>query len=456
MFKKINLSLTVMIVVISLLTLNLWAAERAPLKIRNGGPRVAADQDTLLYHDFEDGMAGFTTVDETDDEAYWHLDEYNAYGGSGYSWWCGGNPSEGWAAAPGYGNGWTQYLFSPVWDFSQKNGLDIKLSFYHKYDCEPPSGSPYFPDDWDGGCLFVSTDGGTGWAVIEPTENSDKEYNASNLWAFEYNGFDAYIPGWAGDSEGWVFAEFDLSDYTGQSQVQLRFSFASDGVLSDEDGYQGGDYDGAWYVDDMKITVAGIEQYSDNFDDGLPAGWTAEAAPAVGDYWMQTDHRYVSPDTAMYCGDGQLWALPQGLNDCLVSPEIDLTEAVEAFLDFRFWMGIPPSGDTLLDGVIIEIYGDNKYWENITGQAQGFSDDSQQWFRFCESGLTCELTYWLGQVIKIRIWIESDYVDQLPAEGIYLDDFLILGDLGTQVQKASWGEVKAQFAPVKAEKATVK
>jgi hypothetical protein len=445
--------MVIIAVAISLLTLNLWAVKKSSVKSSMGDPHISTQQDTLFYYDFENGLGNFTTVDETDDDVYWNISDYNAYGGSGYSWWCGDNPSEGWAAAPGYGNGWTQFLYSPVWDFRpDSDNLTIKLSFYHKYDCEPPSGPPPFTEDWDGCAVFITTDGGTNWVVIEPTDNSDAVYNAKNLWGFEYNGFDSDIPGWAGDSEGWIFAEFDLSDYQGQSEVQLRFAFVSDGVLSDEDGYQGADFDGAWYVDNMTIKVGGQEQYFEDFDDGLPHDWTAEAAPPVGDFWITTDHRYASPTTAMYCGHEDVWTLPQGLNNCLVSPLIDLTNATEAFLDFRYWMGIPSAGETLLDGVIIEIYGDNKYWENITGQAQGFTNDSRMWLRYCET-TTCELTRWLGQAITIRIWIESDYVDQPPlGEGIYVDDFLIIGEGGTEVQKASLGKVKAQFASPKAQK----
>jgi hypothetical protein len=453
--RKTGIALIVVLGIILVLSFNIWALKRTPVKVSRGGPQASTVQDTLFYHDFENGMTGFTTDDETDDEAYWHLDSYNAYEGSGYSWWCGANPGEGWATAPGYGNGWTQFLFSPVWDFSGAPS-SIVLSFYHKYDCEPSSGSPWFPEDWDGGCVFISIDGGSTFMPITPTANSDQEYTASNLWGFEYNGYGPDIPGWNGDSEGWIYAEFDLSEYAGENQVQLRFGFASDGVLSDEDGYEGGDFDGAWYIDNVKIKVGPTEQYFQDFNDGQSHNWTAEAAPPVGDYWIMTDNRYASPDTAMYCGNSQTWSLPQGLNNCLVSPMIDLTNMSEAFLDFRFWMGIPPQGETLLDGVIVEIYGNNKYWENIAGTAQGFSDDSQMWIRYCESGSPCELTPWLGQEVRIRIWIESDYEDQEPlGEGIYLDDFLIIGEEETKVQKSSFGKVKAQFAPVKAEKETV-
>ena len=46
---------------------------------------------------------------------HWHIDTYDAYGGSGRSWWCGvlTAPSSWYSpykTPPGYGNGWRDYL----------------------------------------------------------------------------------------------------------------------------------------------------------------------------------------------------------------------------------------------------------------------------------------------------------------------------------------------------------
>jgi uncharacterized membrane protein/bacillopeptidase F (M6 metalloprotease family) len=106
------------------------------------------------------------------------------------------------------------------------------LSFYQWYDIG------YNLDD--GGWLEASIDGGATWEQILPSGG----YPYQTAWPVPplYTS----VPCYAGQSGGWVYAEFDVNEFTGHG-VMFRLRFWSD-------PWSGSGHPG-WYIDDISITV---------------------------------------------------------------------------------------------------------------------------------------------------------------------------------------------------------
>jgi Zn-dependent metalloprotease len=164
-----------------------------------------------------------------DNEAYWHVDDWNAYQASGTSWWMADTA----AYSPGgYSNDWYVVLET---DPIQLTGPDLQLTFYHRYAMESPAGaSDYDPDydGWDGINVRISTDGGLTWEVLASPVPA---YTCTSLWSFGGIHLEGPgIPGWAGRQLTWTRVRFDLSSYQEES-VNIRFDFASDGGYASMD-----------------------------------------------------------------------------------------------------------------------------------------------------------------------------------------------------------------------------
>jgi len=147
-----------------------------------------------------------------------HSDSYNSW--DGLSWWCG-DPDSG-----GYDNHWLQYLETPAINLS--NTTSPKLSFMINWSLEDPAGTDPPWDGWDGCNVWVSTDSGNTFNVAEPITPA---YTCQSLWSFGDSeqgwNFGEGIAGWAGLSDGWKQAEFDLTTYI-SDKVIIRFALASD------------------------------------------------------------------------------------------------------------------------------------------------------------------------------------------------------------------------------------
>jgi len=213
------------------------------------------------------GDLHFAVVDQQAIFAF-HCADFNAY--EGESWWCG-DPDLG-----GYADHWLQYLESPVIDLSQS--VSPRLTFQVKYAVEDPAGSiaPY--DGWDGCNVWISTDGGQNYQVIQPVT---PVYNCQNLWSFGHpeEGWNLgqNIAGWGGNSNGWKAADFDLTNYK-SSQVKIRWAFASDmGYATDDDPNLTG-----FFVDNIRITSGGSPVFTnDGVDNGEMTTIGFGSAPAT-------------------------------------------------------------------------------------------------------------------------------------------------------------------------------
>ncbi len=186
----------------------------------------------------------------------WHLDTWNAYGGSGQSWWMA-DPTLG--NSGGYDDSWCEALDT---DPITINGVNPVLTFLHRYSVESPSAYEVY-DGWDGMNVRISVDGGSTWSILTDPMPA---YTCTSLYSFKAEG--PGVPGWAGQLDNWTQVTFDLSSYSGKT-VQLRFAIASDESLSTPNIPELF----GWQIDEVLILSSSGVLYGNN---GSPMGMTAK------------------------------------------------------------------------------------------------------------------------------------------------------------------------------------
>ncbi|HET9499216.1 MAG TPA: choice-of-anchor J domain-containing protein [Marmoricola sp.] len=145
------------------------------------------------------------------------------------------------------------------------------LTFKTLYDTEP---------GWDFGFVQVF-DPATGAYTSLPCTGTTSEHDPGAIPAVQAN-----VPGYSGDSGGWVQASCDLSAYAGQD-VELAFRYVTDTGVNEA----------GWWVDD--ITVGGT-----TFDGSSLDGWQSatQAHPSpVGGFTVQLV-AYTDDGTAAWVG----------------------------------------------------------------------------------------------------------------------------------------------------------
>ncbi len=107
------------------------------------------------------------------------------------------------------------------------------MHFKHAYEFE------YGAEDYDGGVVEYSTDGGFNWNDAGPLF-IDNGYNGtlSSAWQNPLGGRQAFV----NLSNGYISSRLDLSSLAGQD-VRFRFRIGTD---------ESGDYTG-WFIDDIRI-----------------------------------------------------------------------------------------------------------------------------------------------------------------------------------------------------------
>ena len=116
---------------------------------------------------------------------FWHIDTYNAYGGSGNSWWLGVSSAlPSWIALygtnptpPGYGNGWKDYL-QHSFDLIGASGT-VTFSYQYRHDLEVTQGTAY-----DKVFTEISTDEGDNWTILK-TYTKDSKVQGQIDWKAE-------------------------------------------------------------------------------------------------------------------------------------------------------------------------------------------------------------------------------------------------------------------------------
>lgn len=386
--------------------------------------RDDAEDDSIYYsYGFEDGWAGWTTDDNTATGVMWHLSEMHAL--EGLSWWCADEE------IGGYNNHWLQYMESPVLNLTDYDGEDITLTFKLFHDVELPEGAEDPYNGWDGVNVWISTNGGDDWAVFQPVEPA---YHRSSLYSFGFEfGMGPNIPGWVGQSGGWVDVEFDLSNYGDQDDVMIRWAFCSDPAWSTADG-QGGNEAISVLVDDILIMSGEDEIFANNGDgDGDADEFTFDSGPVSGDFWQLSEDNPHTGNWAANC------PIQPNLLDALVSPPLEIP-GDPWYTYFDFWvhthtLNHNPDGDQSLDDFfLVEVSTDQINWEwMVTGYSmnQNWLDDyhfygpdtsyhvdNPEWKR------KLNLTQFGGQTVWLRWQARTDDVmSENEGTGIWIDDF---------------------------------
>jgi len=149
----------------------------------------------------------------------WHVSGHRSFDGA--SWWCGSED------LGGYPDATVQYLDLPVIDLS--SSTNPELNFMLDWYIEDPAGAEPPYDGWDGANVWISTDRGVSFTVIDPVTPA---YTSTALYSWGDYWNIGQVPGWAGNNNGYVQARFDLNDYAADSVI-IRFGFASDGAAND-------------------------------------------------------------------------------------------------------------------------------------------------------------------------------------------------------------------------------
>jgi hypothetical protein len=387
-------------------------------------PLLTIEEDTdLFFEDWEAGLGGWTTFDETGIAPQWHLDTWMAYGGSGESWWMADVTL---GTDGGYNNGWYQVLDTDEFTLA---GANQQLTFYHRYSVEGPAGATTPYTGWDGMNVRISTDGGSTWEVLA---NPTPAYTATSLYSFGFeHGEGPNVPGWAGDLLTWTQVTFDLTAYSGQA-VKIRFAFASDPA------YSTGQDDGpatmfAWQIDDVLVTNDGGTIYS---NDGAASGMTASNNAALGaDLWTVRTGNAFSGTHFADCNNASGTYEPN-MQNSLTSPWFNLPSVIStAYMDF-YLRGSFVDNNTFPDvdyfGAYVQVEGEagRRYVSNITQDPNGsnfvYSDAPFEWSPFSTtySVGVIDLSTLIGNNIRVIIEFESD--DDAPiGEGLQVDDVMI-------------------------------
>jgi len=123
------------------------------------------------------------------------------------------------------------------------------LSYAAWYDIE---------EAWDFGFVQVSTDGGSTWTpLVTPAMTSTHDPDAMDTIV-------ANLPGYTGNSNGWITENIDLSAYAGQ-QILLQFRYMTDWGTTMT----------GFMVDDIRVTADGQDVFFDDVE-SLDSAWTAD------------------------------------------------------------------------------------------------------------------------------------------------------------------------------------
>lgn len=143
------------------------------------------------------------------------------------------------------------------------------LSFWTWYDIE---------ENWDFGFVQVSTDGGATWKSLS-MEGTTSVIDPSGMPTIAAN-----LPGFTGNSGGWVNKTADLSAYAGQP-ILLQFRYMTDW----------GTTMAGFFVDDISVTADGASVFFDNVETVAPGwstnGWTRDQGSSLKAHYYLMEWR---------------------------------------------------------------------------------------------------------------------------------------------------------------------
>ncbi len=292
-----------------------------------------------------------------------------------------------------------------------ENGI---LRFKLNYNCEPPGTDSSTPEynGWDGCNVRISTDG-ENWNVI----NGLPGYDVNSLYSFGVeHGEGPNIAGWAGSSDGWVDAEFDLSAYSGQN-VQIRFAFASDPATntSDNSSYFGMAID--------NIELGNFQNIGSSV--GMIPGNMVQGG---GDHWSEVSPGFES-NTAVKCSEDG--SVGPGWENYFESDQFFLQNGgiysldcnVKGTFDANSFWGLEAS---------YKVGSEWSPWYNITNLENSsdvenyvFGSPGEDWRLASElyDIFPVDISVISGHYIKLRVYLKTN--DNATGTGISFDNFTI-------------------------------
>ncbi len=341
-------------------------------------------------------------------------------------------------------------------------GDTATLTFWHWYDIGSDAG----------GCVQVYNSSSNSWETINPID--DHSYDSSNIdrlfdsagygdsddsWSYEWNVFyETYTSTytWDGCDDGWIFAEFDLSPWAGDTDVQVRW------LYTEYDSIYAG-----WFIDDVAIPEIGfLSDAEDMLGDN--SMWTADGwsrhIPAglienndiknnLGYGIEMNDDSY--PDiinnritgngyNGIYIGSqfGDQYdyirpAAPSGTHmwysgysnyaDFYLYRQFNLANYQEVVLTFYHWY----YSQNYYDGGVVEVYSNGQwlkaeprgtYPDEFYYGGEGYcNEDEYEWYY-----AHFDLSKYAGQTITLRFRFMTDDSDLYT--GWYIDDITLTGD----------------------------
>lgn len=426
------------LLLIAALCVNVFAGERnlrepivkPALEARRTTSITRALDENIFFEDWESGgFAQWTARDLTSQPSTWHLDDWNAYGGTGTSWWMGDTSLVGGQPLNGYLDDWYMVLDSPPITLPATTPT---LRFWHRYRVEDPGGEPAGYNGWDGMNLRISTNNGQTWAIV-PSNVLTPPYDRTSLYSFGFqHGEGLNIPGWCGMNVGntWHLQTANLTQWAGQT-VKLRFAFASDpGWSTPQDRTAYG-----WQVDALRVYSGTDTVFTD--DCNAIGNWTHTAVGDVGGNFWRTATDATSPNgpTILVCNSAATGNYGPNMNNVIESPYIDLR---------NLGMGTLIADVQLTGTVMGEGFPNSDYWGMEVSIDSGFSwcrvsnptcdpggtnyvytDCPDFWASFNESyGDDMDFSALIGNVLKFRFGMESN-ADANVAVGPKFDGFTV-------------------------------
>ncbi|MCI0519923.1 MAG: immune inhibitor A [Chloroflexi bacterium] len=210
-----------------------------------------------------------------------------------------------------------------------------ELSFWTWYDIE---------EQWDYGFVQVSTDSGATWASL-PITGTTSEHVPDAMESIVAN-----LPGFTGNSGGWVYKTFDLAPYLGQV-IELQFRYMTDWGTSLA----------GFYLDDIGVTADGAALFFDDVETLDPAwvatGWSQETGSGYKPHYYIMEWRNLNPFDTVYTDTVTLPNFDAGLNNAYTFDPFGATPNQPYYFPYN-------------PGLLL-YYRDTTYTDNWTGAHPG-------------------------------------------------------------------------------------
>ena len=394
-------------------------------------PATAKSRDLtdVFFEKFESGAPDWTAWDATATPPMWHIDTYNAYGGTGMSWWMG-DPNV--STNGGYLDNWYQVMDTPP--IYLPSGTD-NLLYFEQFRAIESLGSNGNFNGWDGMNVRIRL-ATEEYSEAEVLTDCNPAYNSTSMYSFGYEHGECPtgipgIPGWGGSTSGWESTTITIpSDWNGENVI-ISFAFASDPSYCTEDDP---DLIGV-FVDNIALANfynAGDDTTGFDMFSNVPEG---------GQLWhIYDDAAAPSPTHAAGCFDPGTGVYNPNMDNYYISPEFELPEGLDIVWDMYVQTELDDGEFPDCDYIYVQIrYNDGNGWgnwnsvSNPTGDPNGsdyvFTGSITEWIPFSEGwpGYS-DISALSGYTVQFRVGLHSDGGEP-STFGFHVDNFQVMETL---------------------------